>query len=484
MGRISKYKEIAAPDGDDLLIGTDVENGNETRNFTIQSIADLVSGAAGITPTLQQVTAAGNETTYGINSTGSIISTVNVPGGLGIRGYSTWEGTGEQANAGVYGESNGGSGVRGVSTDGWGVSGSSTKTAVHGQGEIGVEGYGTLFGMTATATNGTGIYAQGTQSGVNGQGEIGVEGVGTSFGIVGTSTSINTTGIYGISEQAGGTGVGGLGSTYGVYGQGGVTGIKGVGTSRGVEGSANVAGGLGVRGNSSWVGVGDAANAGVYGISERGSGVRGVCTDGWGVSGACDYGTGVNGQGEIGVEGIGTSFGMTAVSTSANGNGLYGECQQVNGTGVNGRGGTYGVYGLGIQGAGGYFETTNGDFALISSGPAGKPGGGTFLNYSDSRIKQNVSPYTKGLAEILLVNTVNFEYNGLANTKSGIEYVGIIAQDIKDIFPETINTYKAKLNEEDEEKTELYSFDASPLTFALINAVKQLSAEIELLKNK
>lgn len=68
MGRISKYIEIAAPDVDDLLIGTDVENGNETKNFTIQSIADLVSGAAGITPTLQQVTAAGNTTTYDITA--------------------------------------------------------------------------------------------------------------------------------------------------------------------------------------------------------------------------------------------------------------------------------------------------------------------------------------------------------------------------------------------------------------------------------
>jgi hypothetical protein len=68
MGRISKYTEIVAPDVDDLLIGTDVENGKETKNFTIQSIADLVSGAAGITKNLQQTTAAGNTTTYDITA--------------------------------------------------------------------------------------------------------------------------------------------------------------------------------------------------------------------------------------------------------------------------------------------------------------------------------------------------------------------------------------------------------------------------------
>ena len=93
-------------------------------------------------------------------------------------------------------------------------------------------------------------------------------------------------------------------------------------------------------------------------------------------------------------------------------------------------------------------------------------------------------PYTKGLADILLVNTVTYEYNGLAGTAKGAKYTGIIAQEIKEIFPDTVKTYKAKLNEEDKEKTELYDFNSSDLTFALINAVKELKAEIDLLKSK
>jgi hypothetical protein len=62
MTKISQYQEVALPDVDDLLIGTDVENSNATKNFTIQSIVDLVSAAAGVTPTLQQVTIAGDTT--------------------------------------------------------------------------------------------------------------------------------------------------------------------------------------------------------------------------------------------------------------------------------------------------------------------------------------------------------------------------------------------------------------------------------------
>ena len=41
MTKISQYPEIASPDVDDLLIGTDVENSNATKNFTIQSVLGL-----------------------------------------------------------------------------------------------------------------------------------------------------------------------------------------------------------------------------------------------------------------------------------------------------------------------------------------------------------------------------------------------------------------------------------------------------------
>lgn len=144
---------------------------------------------------------------------------------------------------------------------------------------------------------------------------------------------------------------------------------------------------------------------------------------------------------------------------------------------------SYGVYGYSASGFGGFFQSDN-TYSLVANGTAAKPGGGTWDSFSDSRVKENIKPYLKGLAEIVLVNPVNYEYNGLANTTKGTEYTGVIAQEIKDIFPETVTIYKAKLNEEDEENTELYNFNSTALTFALINAVKELKAEIELLKSK
>jgi len=77
MTKISQYPEIAIPDFNDLLIGTDVENSNVTKNFTIQSIVDLTT-----IPTLQQVTDVGNDIVVdanvaeGVNITLSNNSTV------------------------------------------------------------------------------------------------------------------------------------------------------------------------------------------------------------------------------------------------------------------------------------------------------------------------------------------------------------------------------------------------------------------------
>ena len=162
--------------------------------------------------------------------------------------------------------------------------------------------------------------------------------------------------------------------------------------------------------------------------------------------------------------------------------GVYGQSAESNGVQGSSDAGN-GVYGLSTNGYGGYF-TSEETYSLVAAQSAAKPGGGSWDAYSDSRVKEDVRPYAKGLTEILLVNPVNYKYNGLASTIKDIEYTGVIAQEIKDIFPETVGIYKAKLNEEDEEKTELYSFNSTALTFALINAVKELNEKIKILEAK
>lgn len=118
----------------------------------------------------------------------------------------------------------------------------------------------------------------------------------------------------------------------------------------------------------------------------------------------------------------------------------------------------------------------------LSADEAAKPSSSTWTIVSDERVKENIKPYEKGLNEILQVNTKTFDYNGKAGFDKIKDNVGVIAQDMIKIFPETIKTYDAKLNETDKEETELYNFNGHALTFALINAIQELKAEIEELK--
>lgn len=129
--------------------------------------------------------------------------------------------------------------------------------------------------------------------------------------------------------------------------------------------------------------------------------------------------------------------------------------------------------------------TTSPSYQLqLSTDSAAKPSTNTWTIASDSRVKENINPYTKGLDVIMQINPVTYDYNGKAGFAKIKDNVGVIAQEIKDVLSEGISTYFAKLNENDVEDTELFNFNSHALTYVLINAIKELKQEIETLKNK
>jgi hypothetical protein len=130
--------------------------------------------------------------------------------------------------------------------------------------------------------------------------------------------------------------------------------------------------------------------------------------------------------------------------------------------------------------------TTSPSFQLeLSTDSAGKPTSSAWTIVSDERVKTNIRTYETGLQELLQIKPKVFDYNGKAGFDTEAKNnIGVIAQEIKDIMPETVKKYNAKLNEEDKEDTELYNFDTHALTFALINSVKELNAKIENLEAK
>ena len=127
--------------------------------------------------------------------------------------------------------------------------------------------------------------------------------------------------------------------------------------------------------------------------------------------------------------------------------------------------------------------TTNPTYRLqLSTDSAAKPSTNTWTIASDSRIKTNIQPYTKGLAEIVQVAPITYDYNGKGGMTAGPGGISIIAQDLQPIFPECVGSYKGKLEETDEEEIDILNYNGHAITFALINAIKELDAKVKALE--
>lgn len=119
----------------------------------------------------------------------------------------------------------------------------------------------------------------------------------------------------------------------------------------------------------------------------------------------------------------------------------------------------------------------------LSTSGAQKASGTAWTNPSDARLKENVQDYTDGLNVIMEMHPVSYELNGLARTPKGQRGIGVIAQEQIKVMPYTIEAYMAKLHPDDAHDTELYRYDGSAVTFALVNAVKELAVRVQRLEN-
>lgn len=116
----------------------------------------------------------------------------------------------------------------------------------------------------------------------------------------------------------------------------------------------------------------------------------------------------------------------------------------------------------------------------LATDSAAKPSTNTWTIASDERIKTDVTPFTDGLATVLQLDPINYKYNGKAGfIADGKTNIGFIAQDLQGVADYMVSTYNAKLNEEDEENTELLNYQGHALPFLLVNAIKEQQVIIE-----
>lgn len=154
-------------------------------------------------------------------------------------------------------------------------------------------------------------------------------------------------------------------------------------------------------------------------------------------------------------------------------------------------------------------------FRFDSAGNAYKWGGGTWSDSSDNRTKNVVGDYQNGLTAIEQLQPVIYTFKGndtqgppstvLPTAKEpaprvqpteppyrnsphyqpaidGTEYIGLIAQECEAVMPELVKKTSGTIDGKD--VRDLRQLDTSPLIFALINAVKELSQEVRSLKQR
>lgn len=83
--------------------------------------------------------------------------------------------------------------------------------------------------------------------------------------------------------------------------------------------------------------------------------------------------------------------------------------------------------------------------------------------YSDRRLKTDITPLTNALDSLLKINGYRFKWKG-----TGRDSIGVIAQELQEIFPELVIPVDDRL-----------TVDYSLLTAIIIEAIKELNAKLE-----
>jgi len=119
-------------------------------------------------------------------------------------------------------------------------------------------------------------------------------------------------------------------------------------------------------------------------------------------------------------------------------------------------------------------------FDFVTDGQAYKPGGGSWTAFSDARLKEDIHPYTRGLAELRALRPVRYKYKKEYWAASDRHFTGLIAQEVQDVVPEMVHPYQFQAI--GDKLLDVLAVDPSDLTYMLINAVKELDAENQQLK--
>ncbi|HZE69266.1 MAG TPA: tail fiber domain-containing protein [Pyrinomonadaceae bacterium] len=328
------------------------------------------------------------------------------------------------AGAGVYGRSNltnsGGEFSAGVYGENIGGG-----NGVYGVSNSNNDGFGGVFGQ---ATNGDGVIGSGGRSGVFGFSTAG-------NGVTGNSGSTSFAGVSGFNGNTG----------FGVWGF--------ADNGRAIYGlSANAFAGYfeGKSYFSSNVGIGTTAPGVLLEVRRNGTMASDWQTGQLRISGASDpnrqLNLGYDTSSNLGVIQAGqANIGFRTLS-------------------INPFGGSVGI------------GTISPDQELSVNGNASKSGGGSWLTFSDERLKNITGHFSSGLKAVMQLQPLRYEYrrDNALNLASDGEHVGFSAQAVQKVIPEAVTR--------NEEGYLLVNND--PIMWSMLNAIKEQQEEIQQQRNQ
>jgi len=120
--------------------------------------------------------------------------------------------------------------------------------------------------------------------------------------------------------------------------------------------------------------------------------------------------------------------------------------------------------------------TTAPDQLLSVNGDASKIGGGSWLSFSDERLKKFNGTYTAGLNAVMQLQPVRFQYrsNNALGLRSEGEFIGFGAAAVKKVIPEAVTTTESGY----------LMVNNDPIIWTMLNAIKEQQKEIVELKRQ
>ena len=111
-------------------------------------------------------------------------------------------------------------------------------------------------------------------------------------------------------------------------------------------------------------------------------------------------------------------------------------------------------------------------FSDYGAGSLSTDASGNLSVSSDERLKNIQGNFTKWLQAVLALKPINYQWKEISGLEQEGTYSGFSAQNVQSVLPEAVGT----------DKKGYLTLSDRPLIAALVNAIKELSAEVEELK--